>query len=1029
MVNSEIPKGLIDQIKDGNVVLFLGAGASFDTEHPKKMKAPLGNELANAIAKEYLGEEYLDNNLQYISELAISERNLFTVQKFIYDLFKDFRPGFPHLRIPLYKWHSIYTTNYDLVIEKAYQDVDKKQQELVVFTKNSERVQDKMNINNPVMYNKLHGSISEIYDENLPLILTPDQYIDHRNNRSRLFDRLEEACREFPILFVGVSFADQDIRQTLKLLESTRDIRPRSYMIGPKITPIEERLWEGKKISSIKLTFKQFMESLDSKISYNERLLSTLSQGNMPHPIMKKFVVTLDGLPSTLSDFLIKDALFIHQNLPTKDIKPQDFYKGYFESWDPIIKDLDVTREITDQIISEVFLIEDSDRLSLQDFYIIRGNAGSGKSVLLHRIAWNAGVLFDKLCLFYQSDIAIEYNRLAELFNYTKERIYLFLDNIVEKTDDIDYILKKAQKDGILLTVIACERTNVWNTLSQTLGSFLTRDYELQYLNDKEIEDLIAKLTIHKSLGYLDGKSFETQKEELAEKANRELLVALHEATSGKPFEDIIIDEYNSIPDEEAKEIYTSICVFHRIGTYARAGIISRLHNINFTYFKEKLFKPLESIVYHKRNYLINDYIYTTRHQYIAELVFEHVYTDQEARFQKYISILAKLDFGYESDRLLFIALTKAKLLIDTFKDPTYIRNIYDVAYENLGDDAALLQQEAIFEMTIDGGNMEEADTLLNLATEIDPKNTNILHSRAEFLLKKAERARQKLAKQTLLRSAKSLADKIIKDKSKNTVRGYHTLLKINLAELSDLLLENDTNQINNKIQDFEKILNKGIQLYPNDSFLLESESSFNELINKIPEAHAALKAAFESDKRSPYLAIRLSNYYLNDGRIKDAMSILNECLSLNINNKDLYFRYTKLLMEDSPENYEEIRHYLRKSFTKNDKRYEAHFWYARLLYILGDKENLDYFDHIKNAPLDFRLKKRPVGVITENGVEKIFQGTIIKLENSYGFIKEDLTSEGIYFVRDSVHDSLRFGNRVKFKKAFNYNGAIGILL
>ena len=1029
MANTFIPKGLTDQIKEGNVVLFLGAGAAYDTEHMQGKKAPTGRQLADLIAEQFLGKEYLNYDLQHVSELAISERDLFTVQKFIYDIFKDFEPGEPHLRIPLYKWNSIFTTNYDLVIEKAYDKVKDRLQELAVFIKNSERVNDKMNLPNSLMYSKLHGSITEIYDQELPLILTIDQYIDHKKNRDRLFYRLQEVSNEYPILFVGFSFADPDIRQTIKFLESSRDSKPRSYMVGPHITDIEERLWEGKKISSIKLSFKDFMEELKNCISEPDRVLSSASRGFTSHPIMSKFVVSIEHLPIALTEFLNRDAIYIHKNLATKDTRPQDFYKGYFESWDPIIKNFDVQRKMTDLILSEVFLIEEEERISKQDFYLIKGNAGSGKSVLLHRLAWNAAVDFEKLCLYYQSDISIEYNRIAELFQYVKERIFFFIDNITEHTEDIDYILKKAKKDNILITIIGCERTNVWNIQGDCLFNNLTRDYELKYLNDTEIDLLIAKLQEHKSLGYLTGKSIDFQRSALAEKSNRELLVALHEATAGKPFEDIVVDEYHSIPDEEAKDLYLSICVFHRIGTYARAGIISRLHDINFTYFKEKLFKPLESIVYHHRNYVINDFVYTTRHQYIAELVFEHVLVDQEARFQKYISVISKLDFGYDSDRQVFIALTKAKQLIDTFKDPEYIRQIYDVAYENIGEEAALLQQEAIFEMTIDGGNLERANQLLTLASESEPGNGNIAHSKAEFLLKKAEKATQPLSAKALLTSAKAICQKIIADKkNRKTVRGYHTLLKIYLFELEELLNSQNQKLVNTKIQEFEKMLADALQTYPNDSFLLEAEASFNDLLNKRPEALAALKIAFSEDKRSPYLATRLANYYLKIENVKDAMSVLSESIAINLNNRDLNYKFTKLLMQTEPENYTDIKHYLRKSFVKKDKRYEAQFWYARLLYILNDKECNEYFDYLKGVPVDFRIKKQPQGIITEEGKPKIFDGTILKIESSYGFVKEDLSGETIYFYRESDNDNLHRSTRVKFKKAFNFNGPIAII-
>ncbi|WFO16674.1 hypothetical protein M601_002370 [Cellulophaga baltica 4] len=126
MTKSKIPKPLLDQIKDGNVILFLGAGAAFDSEHPKGDYPPLGNQLADLIAEKFLGKEYLNRDLQYVSEIAISERDLFTVQKYIAEIFKEFKPGKHHLRIPLYRWHSIFTTNYDLIIEEAYGKVKEK---------------------------------------------------------------------------------------------------------------------------------------------------------------------------------------------------------------------------------------------------------------------------------------------------------------------------------------------------------------------------------------------------------------------------------------------------------------------------------------------------------------------------------------------------------------------------------------------------------------------------------------------------------------------------------------------------------------------------------------------------------------------------------------------------------------------------------------------------------------------------------------------------------------------------------------
>lgn len=74
---------------------------------------------------------------------------------------------------------------------------------------------------------------------------------------------------------------------------------------------------------------------------------------------------------------------------------------------------------------------------------------------------------------------------------------------------------------------------------------------------------------------------------------------------------------------------------------------------------------------------------------------------------------------------------------------------------------------------------------------------------------------------------------------------------------------------------------------------------------------------------------------------------------------------YSKLLLKIEPENYINHRHFLRNSFVKNDNRLEAQFWYARCLYLLEEKEeSKQFFNVTKNAPIDYRIKKRNQGEV-----------------------------------------------------------------
>ena len=124
----------------------------------------------------------------------------------------------------------------------------------------------------------------------------------------------------------------------------------------------------------------------------------------------------------------------------------------------------------------------------------------------------------------------------------------------------------------------------------------MSDEYELQYLSAREIDDLLKLLEQNRALGKLEGKTLEERRRELEQQAGRQLLVALHEATLGRPFEDIIKDEYDHITPEAAKHIYLTICVLNRLNVPVRAGIISRSHGVPFARFKEESSVPLSTL-------------------------------------------------------------------------------------------------------------------------------------------------------------------------------------------------------------------------------------------------------------------------------------------------------------------------------------------------------------------------------------------------------------------------------------------------
>ena len=1037
----EIPRLLVEQIKEGNVVLFLGSGALKGAIHSEGKEAPTSSELGKMLADKFLDDDYSNSSLSIISELAISDTGLLPVQQYIADFFDGFEPNEHHKKIPNFRWKSIITTNYDLVIEKSYSQCELPKQTLVKFIRD-ERINNKLQTINDLPLIKLHGCITVINDSNLPLILTIDQYVTHKKNRTRLFKRVNDLARQHTFVFVGHSLEDSDIREILLNLGDDLSARMRSYIVAPDVKPAMERFWGGKKITTLNFKFSEFIERLVEIIDIHSIPdgNSMNIQANIDHPILKKIFSNPNKPSELLINFISNDVIYPHNSLAIDKISAEDFYRGINNYLSPIVNNLDVRREIEESVLSEVFL--DSENPS-QKLYSILGHAGSGKTIFLYRLAWEALNTLGKNCYILKKDVLVNAEAIIELFTFLKERIFLFVDNTNNNEIEINNLIERAKKEEIPITIITAERTNLWNVECNRVKNHLTHAYFLKYLSTKEIEGLLDLLELHNCLGYLKTKPRKIQIKEFEERAGRDLLVALYEATHGKTFQEIVCDEYNSIPDEKAKPLYLTVCLLHSLGSYTRAGLLSRVHGIDFTEFKEKFFKPLDFLVFDKRDYYINDYIYESRHQLIAEFVVDGILSNEQMRFDEYMLLLNNLDIDYDSDRNVFLFLTNAKKLIKSFRDPNKVRELYKTAEEQSYNDAKLLQQEAIFEMESPGGNITTAENLLFKADELtEHRDFLIRHSLSELILMKAISASTLIEKKKLLNDVEKICESLFK-KRNFSAYPFHTAIKAKLYLLTEYIQNSDNYAFERLVKETERLIAFAIQQFPDEPHIIEAESSFNEIINNQPKAISLLEKAYEKNKNSPYLTIRLASIYEINGNLEKAIETIKNTLNLSPGDRDLNFKLALLLAKkDEKGEIYNIKHYLKRSFSPKDNRYHAQFWYGRILYLNNEiNESRVIFSDLSNVNVDPKIKTLIRGIIKDSDNPVYFKGEIHNLHSNYGFIKRDGIGDTIYFFMFNSYSldledepnkgldfsSLRRTDRVRFNIGFNYKGTIAL--
>ena len=1022
----DIPHHLVEQIRAGKAVLFLGAGASRGaTASTPPKDPPSGNELGRLLSAKFLGGDSPDKPLSLIGEYCIEESDLRTVQHFIADIFNRFTPSAAQKSVADFRWAALVTTNYDQILEKAYAGNPYRLQSPVPILRNSDRVDHELRAPDAVPLLKLHGCVSMVDEIAYPLILTLDQYITHATGREKLFNRFTEYAGEYSIVYVGYQIEDSDIRAILLKLDKPEMSRPMQYVVTPNPSPRDQRIWAGKKITTIDGTFDQFMAELSANIPRGLRGVKSTTHG---HPICAKFAT--HAVPSVdLITFLTNDVVYVQAGMTPEVPNPQAFFKGASYGWGSISANHDAKRTLTDTVLAEVILVDDANRPRAADFYLIKGYAGSGKTVVLKRIAHEAGITFEKVVLYLRSDARLLIAPIAELCSLLGERLYIFMDGVARRASEVEAFIHAARSNRLPLTIIATERSNEWNVDGQPLSPLLDGTHQLRSLSLPEIDALVKKLDEFKCLGDLVSKTKDERRAAFLSYADRQLLVALYEITSGAEFTDIVFDEYKGIVNDRARRIYLFVCALNRMGVPVRAGLIYRLTGVSFKDFKSDFFAPLDSIVMTEEYRPALDMAYRARHPWIAQIVFERALPNDRDRFDLYMSILKAIDVGYTPDRSAFRESIRAKNLRELFSDPLMVEEIFRAANEASYDDGYLFQQHAIYEMRRLNGNLGRANELISYARKLLPYDRSITHTISELEIARAGLARTDVERKMHLEQAHQHASRLTGANAESS-HGHATLVKLAMGRLLEFLEKPavDEEDVTAAAKQVEQALSNGLQQFRNDEYLLTAEAEFSRLLNDQGRAKKALLKAIAHNPSSTFVAKALSRLQESERDYQGARKTLNEALRVLPGDKWLNGGLARLLERHFPEEGHEAEACWRRSFTDGDTNYTSQFWFARRLYVNGKvDEAMEKFARLKLARVAFEAKVEIAGRIHENGAVKQFEGIISRLESDHAWVTPYGQQRAIYLhcsqVDSTTWHGYRQGDALKFGIGFNYMG------
>ncbi len=240
---------LVDAIRRRRAILFVGAGVS------KNVGVPTTGEIVNEIARQlgYDPQEFRSladhralAEFYYLTKGTLGPlRSWMDVTWHRADM--DVRDSQVHRLIVELSFPIIYTTNYDRWLERAFEAYGK---EYIKITNVGDLLKSREGVTQIV---KFHGD----FDDDESIVLTESSFFGRMGFESALDLKLQSDVLGRPVLFIGYSLSDINIRYLLyklqRLWESSKlsQLRPKSYVFLSAANPVQERVLRRRGIEPI----------------------------------------------------------------------------------------------------------------------------------------------------------------------------------------------------------------------------------------------------------------------------------------------------------------------------------------------------------------------------------------------------------------------------------------------------------------------------------------------------------------------------------------------------------------------------------------------------------------------------------------------------------------------------------------------------------------------------------------------------------------------------------------------------------
>lgn len=539
-----------EQFKNARLILLTGAGFSSGATDKQGKKLPIGSSLAEEIWKICFVDDPYDeqSTLPDLYQHALSRHRALLKDLMLRRLAvsSETLPDYYKLWFSA-PWRRIYTLNVD-DLEQAANLRFGLARRVVPVSGTRGYLNERYVDNSDLVVIHLNGLLEDVPEH---VTFSTAQYGRRLSSQEPAYNQFVNDLASYPMIFVGTKLDEPVLWQHIEMRgergsRQMREMRPRSILVTPDLARARRELLSEYNVEWIQADAEEFSECLkecDSEFCIGNSKLQSHGNNQPEFPLV-----------SDLLNAAKKNNSF--------------FLMGAEPEWQDILASRAVVRTHNFSLFEKASILceahknalQKGETLNISKILIITGTAGSGKSTSIMQLVVSLSANGNSVT-WIGSDNDASLRDIREYTRSAKVTPVIAIDDADKYGSDLCGLLNDLQDERkVHLVVVSMRSSKVDRILTKARLKEEAQEISIPGLTDSDISSLLEVLEKEKKLGILTGKTYSEQERAFKQKAGRQLLVAMLEATSNKRFEEKVVDEWDELT-EQARNIYSLVAL------------------------------------------------------------------------------------------------------------------------------------------------------------------------------------------------------------------------------------------------------------------------------------------------------------------------------------------------------------------------------------------------------------------------------------------------------------------------------------